>query len=83
MYVYTLMDGINIIATNVLRVGCFIAKYKAEKLAYGYVYLYFYICIYVCTYVCMYIYMYVCNVFLSSNVSYMFPLVSLFICRSA
>lgn len=51
------MDGINIIATNVLRFGCFIAKYKAEKLAYGNVYLYIYIHMYVCIYlnVCMYI----------------------------
>lgn len=61
MYVYTLMDGINIIATNVLRFGCFIAKYKAEKLTYGYVYLYIYIHMYVCIYVfeCMYVHMYV------------------------
>lgn len=60
MYVYTLIDGIHIIATNVLRFGCFIAKYKAKKLTYGYVYLYIYIHMYVCIYlnVCMYICMY-------------------------
>lgn len=46
------MDGINIIVTNVLRFGCFIAKYKAEKLAYGYVH----ISVYLYTHVCMYVY---------------------------
>lgn len=80
MYVYTLMDGINIIATNVLRFGCFIVKYKDEKLVYGYVYLYIYIHMYVCIYlnVCMYICMQCipikqCELYVSSGFAFYLP----------